>query len=143
MNVLEIKIWGYELLIDTTDEVVTKLIYAHDPLSIQMHEDKDEVFTAVTHSVIYEGILPSVVMDDPDLTLESFSEYCSKQLPLILQRHELSPLDSLVVPKGRIHYIEHGKVMEVSKGTQKTLRLHDWNRGRELDLEYIFNKYHK
>ena len=117
--------------------LLTKIIEAHDDLSIQVHPDdemalrehnklgKSEmwyVIDAQPGAYLYAGFKHPVTPDQVrNRTIASITD--------VLAKHEVHPGDVFYLPAGRVHAICGGiKLAEVQQASDVTYRLFDYNR---------------
>lgn len=143
------KPWGYEEFLigdpSTTTGQVTKLIHTHQNLSIQMHTAKTEVFVGVnklgSHTKLDDLLgkyyYPPYYADALDF-LNKLLNNPSEALAKMINMYIGNLCNYRLVP-GCIHFICAGvELIEVSEGTQETVKLFDWNRNdptRSLDFD--------
>lgn len=140
----EIKtIWGRELHYLKNGDEVIKLIEARDNLSVQVHTNKIETFIATTASRVCTLPIDTCVNMVSVLSLKKFTEILeSGEIFNMMKLIHLPKWSELTITPGTVHCILEGSsIFEVSKGDQVTLRLYDFDRGRQLDSKEIYNYY--
>lgn len=132
--------------------VLTKIITAHDWLSVQVHPD-DAYAQRVDHQRNGKTECWYILEAQPDSQLvmgwardTSRTEYEARvadgTLGEILQRVHVKPGDAFYIPAGRVHAIGSGITLyETQQASDLTYRMFDWNRlgadgtPRELHVE--------
>ncbi len=125
--------------------LIVKLIKADENLSVQVHPDdayargmgdaygKEEawhVLEAGTGAKIYLGLATAMTQDEVLRALAA-ETFLSR-----LHAFEAQAGDMYHIPAGVVHALGAGiKVYEVSTASERTFRLYDYGRGRELHLE--------
>jgi mannose-6-phosphate isomerase class I len=135
-SLVEEKLWGREtwLVSDRNEgcgepEFWVKKIEAVETLSVQVHDNKSETWYNCGDGdcEVYAGLKAGVDLAEV---------IRSGKWEELLRTVAIPKGWALHIPVGTVHAIKAGSVLyEVSDPVDRTLRLWDWNRGRELHLE--------
>lgn len=121
------KIWGSEKFLKKTDKVWIKEIVAKDRLSVQVHDNKNETWmnlsdeTATVFAGLEEGVSLAEAIRCGDW------ENCLRYI-------RIEKGVALYIPIGTVHAIASGTLIEVGDPVDRTLRIFDWGRDRELHI---------
>ncbi len=129
--------------------LLVKFLDSQDVLSLQVHPDDEvahrhglpsgkteawHVLAAEPAAHVFHGTAPGVTCAE---LLQCVRDGASDQeIEAMLRRVEVSAGDTLLVPAGTVHAIGPGVTLfEVQQNSDTTYRIHDWGRGRDLQLD--------
>jgi mannose-6-phosphate isomerase len=129
--------------------LLVKFLDSQEVLSLQVHPNdaiarghalpsgKTEawhVLAAEPGAHVYHGTAPSVTC--AELLSRVRAGAADTEIESMLRRVDVAPGDTLLVPAGTVHAIGPGVTLfEVQQNSDTTYRIHDWGRGRELQLD--------